>query len=95
MPAQFVAFVQELMRRGHHPVIVALGNPYLLQQMPDVPAYVVSWGGFGVSQFAAARAVLGSARVSGRLPIEIPPLAPIGAGLDYSALPLGPNGLPK
>jgi beta-N-acetylhexosaminidase len=95
VPAQFVAFVQELIRRGHHPVIVALGNPYLLQQMPDVPAYIVSWSGFGVSQFAAARAVLGSVRVTGRLPIEIPPLAPIGAGLDYTALPLGPNGLPK
>jgi beta-N-acetylhexosaminidase len=95
VPAQFVAFVQELMRRGHHPVIVALGNPYLLQQMPDVPAYIVSWGGFSVSQFAAARAVLGSARVSGRLPIEIPPRAAIGAGLDYTSLPLGPNGLPK
>ena len=93
--AQFVAFVEELVKRGHHPVIVALGNPYLLQQVPDVPAYVVAWSGFPMSQFAAARAVLGSARVSGRLPIGIPGLAPIGAGLDFASLPVAPTGLPK
>jgi hypothetical protein len=39
--------------------------------------------------------VLGSARVSGRLPIPIPPYAALGAGIDFVPLPLGPNGLPK
>jgi beta-N-acetylhexosaminidase len=95
VPAAFAGFVEELVKRGHHPIIVALGNPYLLQQMPDVPAYIVAWSGFPLSQFAAARAVLGSARVSGRMPISIPALAPIGAGMDLAPLPLGPNGLPK
>ena len=95
VPAQFVAFVDALIAHGHQPIIVAQGNPYLLLQIPDVPAYIVAWGGFPVSQFAAARAVLGSARVSGRLPIAIPPLAALGAGLDLAALPLGPDGLPK
>ena len=95
VPASFAGFVEELVKRGHHPIIVALGNPYLLQQMPDVPAYIVAWSGFPLSQFAAARAVLGSARVSGRMPISIPGLAPLGAGMDLAALPLGANGLPK
>jgi beta-N-acetylhexosaminidase len=95
VPPQFASFVQELVRRGRHPVVLAMGNPFLLQQIPDVPAYVVAWSGNPYSQFAAARAVLGSARVSGRLPVAIPPLAPIGAGMDLSALPLSPSGLPK
>jgi beta-N-acetylhexosaminidase len=94
-PPPFVAFVEELVKRKQHPVIVALGNPYLLQQIPDVPCYVVAWGGFAVSQFAAARAVLGSAPVSGRLSVAIPPLAALGSGLDLFPLPLGRNGLPK
>lgn len=91
VPQQFAAFVEELVKRGRHPIIVALGNPYLLQQMPDVPAYVVAWGGFSVSQFAAARAVLGSAPVSGRLSIGIPGLAPIGSGLDQARLTPAPK----
>jgi beta-N-acetylhexosaminidase len=95
VPPQFAQFVEELVKRGRHPIVVAMGNPYLLQQIPDVPAYIVGWAGFPQSQFAAARAVLGSARVSGRLPIPIPPYAALGAGLDLAPLPLGPNGLPK
>jgi beta-N-acetylhexosaminidase len=79
-PQGFVDFVEELVRRGRRPIVVAFGNPYLLQQLPDVPAYVAAWGGFPVSQRAAARALLGVAPVSGRLPISIPPLMQIGAG---------------
>src|SRR5262249_3375393 len=92
VPPQFASFVEELVKRGRHPIVVAMGNPYLLQQMPDVPAYVVGWGGFSVSQFAAARALLGSAPVSGRLPIGIPGLAPMGAGLDQARMTPLPKG---
>ena len=92
VPQQFASFVEELVRRGRHPIVVAMGNPYLLQQMADVPTYIVGWGGFAVSQFAAARAVLGSAPVSGRLPIGIPGLAPLGAGIDQARMMPPPKG---
>ncbi len=68
----FADFVEELQRRKLHPVIVAFGNPYLLQEIPDVSAYVVAWGGFPVSQSAAARAVMGIVPMGGKLPITIP-----------------------
>ena len=55
-----------------HPIVMAFGNPYFLQQIPDVSAYVVAWGGFPVSQGAAARAVLGLTPMTGKLPITIP-----------------------
>jgi len=61
---------------------VAFGNPYLLQQIPDASSYLVGWGGFPVSQTAAARALIGLAPISGRLPISIPPLLHFGAGLN-------------
>ena len=48
------------------------GNPYFLQQVPSVPAYVVAWGGFPPSQTAAARALLGKQPLTGRLPVSIP-----------------------
>ena len=66
---------------GKRPIVVSFGNPYLLQQVRTVPAYLIGWGGFPVSQQAAARALLGSAPIVGRLPIAIPPVAPLGAGL--------------
>jgi beta-N-acetylhexosaminidase len=71
-PRPFVDFIEELQRRKEHPIVMAFGNPYFLQQIPDASAYVVAWGGFPVSQGAAARAVLGQIPMSGKLPITIP-----------------------
>jgi beta-N-acetylhexosaminidase len=79
-PEAFTNFVQTLVSRGRKPIVVAFGNPYLLQQLPWVGTYLVAWGGFPVSQVAAARALSGAAPISGRLPISIPPYAVIGAG---------------
>lgn len=75
-PGSVISFLQKLRR----PIIVALGNPYFLQQIPWAQNYVVGWGGFPVSQQAAARVILGLAPATGRLPISIPPYAPYGAG---------------
>jgi beta-N-acetylhexosaminidase len=71
-PRSFVDFIEELRKRKEHPIVIAFGNPYFLQQIPDVGAYVVAWGGFPVSQGAAARALLGTIQMTGKLPITIP-----------------------
>jgi beta-N-acetylhexosaminidase len=81
-PRAFVEFVRELQRRPTRTIVVAFGNPYLLREIPDVPTYMIAWSGFPVSQRAAARAVLGTASITGRLPIAIPPVAPMGAGIQ-------------
>lgn len=81
-PQAFTNFVQTLVQRGRKPIVVAFGNPYLLQQLPWVGTYLVAWGGFPVSQAAAARALLGTSAISGHLPISIPPYASRGAGED-------------
>src|SRR5688572_5610850 len=83
-PREFATFVKELVKRRKKPIVVSLGNPYLLQQVASVPAYVVAWSGIGVSQRAAARALLGWSAITGRLPIRIPPSTSIGAGLMRS-----------
>jgi beta-N-acetylhexosaminidase len=81
-PQAFAAFVQTLVQRGRKPIVIAFGNPYLLQQLPSISAYLVAWGGFPVSQTAAARALLGSSAISGHLPISIPPYAVRGTGIE-------------
>ncbi|HEY3113032.1 MAG TPA: glycoside hydrolase family 3 N-terminal domain-containing protein [Gemmatimonadaceae bacterium] len=84
-PQAFTNFVQTLVQRGRKPIVVAFGNPYLLQQLPWVGAYLVAWGGFPVSQTAAARALLGTSAISGHLPISIPPYVSRGRGEERAA----------
>jgi len=79
-PQAFTNFVQSLAQRGRKPMVISFGNPYLLQQLPWVGTYLVAWGGFPVSQTAAARALLGTSAISGHLPITIPPYASRGTG---------------
>jgi len=71
-PQAFASFVERLAQKGRKLIVVSFGNPYLLQQIPFVPTYVVAWGGFPGSQTAAARALLGVSPITGKLPISIP-----------------------
>jgi len=77
--------VHGLARRNPRTIVVAFGNPYFLQQVPEVAAYLVAWGGFPVSQRAAALALAGANGISGRLSVSIPPLYKFGAGIDRPA----------
>jgi beta-N-acetylhexosaminidase len=83
-PEPIAQFMRDLVRRHPRTVIVAFGNPYLLQQVPAASSYLVGWGGFPVSQAAAGRAITGAAPIGGRLPISIPPVLRFGTGLDRS-----------
>jgi len=71
-PQAFASFIQRLVTKGKHPIVISFGNPYLLQQIPWVSTYVVAWGGFPPSQIAAARALAGAQAITGKLPISIP-----------------------
>jgi beta-N-acetylhexosaminidase len=73
--------LQELLA-GTTPVMaIAFGNPYLLQAMPRVPAYLAAYSIVPVSQRAAARAVLGEIEINGHLPVSLPGLYPLGHGI--------------
>jgi beta-N-acetylhexosaminidase len=88
-PQAFASFVRRLTAKDKRVVVVSFGNPYLLQQIPWIPAYVVAWGGFSPSQTAAARALLGTQAISGKLPISIPlenKSVPRGTGIDRAQL---------
>ncbi|MDO8501668.1 MAG: glycoside hydrolase family 3 N-terminal domain-containing protein [Gemmatimonadaceae bacterium] len=87
-PQALASFIGRLTTRGKRPIVVSFGNPYLLQQIPWVPTYVVAWGGFPLSQTAAARALLGKNVIGGKLPISIPlenRIVPRGTGIVRAA----------
>ena len=86
-PEPIAQFMRDLAKRHPRTIIVAFGNPYLLQQVPAASTYLVGWGGFPVSQAAAGRALIGLAPITGRLPISVPPVLRFGAGEDRSVPP--------
>jgi len=84
-PSPLVDLVRGVVTRQPRTVVIAFGNPYLYQQVAFVPAYMVAWGGFPPSQRAAARALVGTAPITGRLPISIPPALRLGGGEQRGA----------
>lgn len=63
-------------------VVVSFGSPYLLRHFPDVDAYLCLYKDTPETQTAAARALAGEIDISGKLPVSIPDLYPIGHGLE-------------
>jgi beta-N-acetylhexosaminidase len=75
-----VDLTRAIVARNSRTILVAFGNPYLYQQIPFAPTYLIAWSGFAPSQRAAARALLGLSDITGRLPISIPPAMRLGDG---------------
>lgn len=79
VPAALAALI-ETTAAARPVVLVSFGSPYILSQSPSVSTYLTAWTANRLTEQAAAEALSGGA-VTGRLPIPIPPLAPLGAGL--------------
>jgi len=86
LPDDVRDFVRTLVAR-RPTVLVSLGNPYLLNSLPEAGTYLVAWGDREISQRAAARAVAGARPIEGRLPITLPGLHARGEGLVREAIP--------
>jgi beta-N-acetylhexosaminidase len=67
---------------GPKVVVVSFGSPYLLRHFPGVDAYLCLYKDTPEAQVVAARALAGELDVTGKLPVSIPDLYPIGRGLD-------------
>ncbi|HXF04022.1 MAG TPA: glycoside hydrolase family 3 N-terminal domain-containing protein [Blastocatellia bacterium] len=66
-------------------IVVSFGNPYFLLTYPDIGTYLLAWGDYRLSvpsQRAVARALLGEAPITGKLPVTFPGLYPRGFGIE-------------
>ena len=70
-----------LQKAGTKVVLVSFANPYLAMSLPRTDAHLLAWSASALSQRAAARAILGRASITGKLPITIPGVAGFGAGV--------------
>lgn len=62
-------------------IVVAQRTPWDILEFPDVPTYLCAWSVNRASSRAAARALVGAAPISGRIPVTIGSLAR-GSGID-------------
>jgi beta-N-acetylhexosaminidase len=83
VPQHVSAWIDSLARDSVGPkvVVAAFGNPYLIRQFPSVGTYLVTYGVSDDLERAAARAILGSAPITGRAPISLPGFFRAGDGL--------------
>jgi beta-N-acetylhexosaminidase len=67
-------------------IIVALGNPYLAKDFPGVQNYICTFSAAPVSELSAVKALFGEIEFHGHSPVEIPGIAPRGAGIVRAAV---------
>jgi beta-N-acetylhexosaminidase len=63
-------------------VTTFFGNPYVVSEIPELPAALLTYDLYDLPELAAVRAITGDAAITGRLPITIPGMFAIGSGLD-------------
>ena len=83
MPDPLAALISGV---GQSTMLVSFGSPYLISQVPSVPGYLLAWVSNPQTEGAVAAALAG-APITGHLPVELPPLWPIGAGMTRGATP--------
>ena len=73
--------VQSLTAAGKPVILIALGNPYLLRNFPEVTAYLATFSTVPPSEISAVKALWGEIAIGGHLPVTIPGLANYGDGI--------------
>lgn len=66
-------------------LLISFGSPYIIGQVPAAASYLIAWSNTTLAEKAVAQALSGRRAITGRAPIPIPPLWPLGAGLQRPA----------
>jgi beta-N-acetylhexosaminidase len=72
-------------RAANRTVVLAMGNPYLVQDFPTIENYVCAFSNASVSETAAVKAIFGEIPIGGHLPVTIPGIASRGDGIERPA----------
>jgi beta-N-acetylhexosaminidase len=70
---------------GQKMAVVAMGNPYVGSDFPEIQNYLCTFSNAAVSEVSAVKALFGEIPIRGRLPVSIPNVAQRGAGIERPA----------
>jgi beta-N-acetylhexosaminidase len=62
-------------------MVMAMGNPYLAKDFPEVQNYLCTFSAAQVSEASAVKALFGEIEIHGQLPVTIPGIAARGDGI--------------
>jgi beta-N-acetylhexosaminidase len=71
IPEAGAKVLRELLQTDKKIVNVSFGNPYLLNNFPEMKTYIVAYGDMPSLQRATARALVGEIDFKGKLPISL------------------------
>ncbi len=74
-------------RAASRTIVLAMGNPYVVQDFPAIQNYVCAFSNASVSETAAVKAIFGEIPIGGHLPVTIPGIASRGEGIERPARP--------
>ena len=82
IPEAGAKVLRELLASDKRVVNISFGNPYLLNNFPQMKTYVVAYGDMPSLQRATARALTGEIDFKGKLPISLGENYPRGTGIQ-------------
>jgi beta-N-acetylhexosaminidase len=74
-------------RAASRTVVLAMGNPYVVQDFSAIENYLCAFSNASVSETAAVKAIFGEIAIGGHLPVTIPGVAVRGEGIERPARP--------
>jgi beta-N-acetylhexosaminidase len=88
LPDDEAAVVTRLLAAGKPVVVACFGSPYLAERFSSAKTWIAAFSTVEIAQRAMGRALFGQTAVGGRLPVNVPNVAALGAGLDLAANPM-------
>jgi beta-N-acetylhexosaminidase len=76
-----IQLIQEAAESSTPVIVISFGSPYFLRHFPEVDGYMCAYRWADPAQKAAAKALFGEIDITGRLPVSLPGLYPLGHGL--------------
>jgi beta-N-acetylhexosaminidase len=77
------ALLQSILdRAADKTAVVAVGNPYLIQDLPAIQTYLCTFSNASVSEVSAVKALFAEIEIHGHLPVTIPNIAARGSGIE-------------
>jgi beta-N-acetylhexosaminidase len=81
VPPHVAAWIDSV-AAGPKAAVIAFGNPYSLRQFPRARTYINTFGVGDALEIAAARALVGAAKIGGKSPVSLPGFFRAGDGIQ-------------
>jgi len=82
LPKDSMNLLRQILKTGAaKTMVMAMGNPYLAKDFPEVQNYLCTFSAAQVSESSAVKALFGEIEIHGHLPVTIPGIAARGDGI--------------